>query len=159
MKHERPGRPHALAAALLLLAAPLAGCARTSAFEGVSFALAETPGEVSELARRASRGDKQAQLELGIRYEHGEGVPVNWRRAARLYEMAATTTGGASMMYVAPIRRGQVGRDRGTSVPVNLGPWAPGLNEARVRLDRLRERRRAERRGRSGLGTSAPGAI
>lgn len=127
-------------AAALISAAALAGCtAQPHRFAGISFNSADVAPEIRDLARRAAAGDKMAQLELGIRYEQGRGVPVNWRRAADLYEQAATTTGGSSIMVVPPIRR-----SAGTAVPVSLGPWSPGLPAARARLDALRERRRAE---------------
>jgi len=125
----------ALAAALLLLA----GCTRDG-FQGISFAPGAARADVQALARRAAAGDKIAQLELGIRFEEGRGVPMDWRRAERLYRMAAATTGGTRMVYIPPVRRGGTG----TVVPMSSGPLVPGLPDARARLEALRKRRAVE---------------
>ena len=37
----------------------------------------------------ADQGDASAQFILGLLYSHGEGVPQNYREAARLYRLAA----------------------------------------------------------------------
>jgi TPR repeat protein len=73
------------AAALLALAAPLtlAACAPTS-YAGISLKPGAADPELQSLARRAQGGDKHAQLELGIRYEEGRGVPANLDRASYL---------------------------------------------------------------------------
>lgn len=126
----------AAAAALLLLA----GCAPATSYQGISLRAGEGDPAVRLLALRAASGDKWAQLELGIRFEEGRGVPLDWRRAARLYRMAAAQSGGTTMIYVPPVRRGGTG----TVMPMSMGPVVPGLPEARARLEALRKRRASE---------------
>jgi hypothetical protein len=126
----------ALIAAALLVAA----CAPATRYQGVSLAAGGADPEIQSLASRAATGDKWAQLELGIRFEEGRGVPMDWRRAARLYRAASRTTGGTIMVYMPPVRRGGTG----SVMPVSTGPRMPGLPEARARLDALRKRRQAE---------------
>jgi hypothetical protein len=122
----------ALALALLLLSA----CAARTSFQGIPFSGGRDPA-LSALAARASGGDRHALLELGIRFEEGRGVPLDWDRAADLYGRAAASSGGTMMIYVPPTRPGGTG----TVMPVNSGPVIPGLPEARDRLDSLRKRR------------------
>lgn len=109
-------------------------------YQGISLAPAAAPAELQSLAQRARGGDKRAQLELGIRFEEGLGVPIDWGRAERLYRMAATASGGTTMIYVPPMRRGESGR----VMPLRSGPRIPGLPEAQLRLDALRKRREVE---------------
>jgi len=123
----------------LALALALAGCGAPSSFQGISLAAGTASTEVQALARRAVAGDKWAQLQLGIRFEEGNGVAVNWDRAARLYRMAAATTGGTIMVYVPPVTPGRSGR----VMPLSSGPRMTGLPQARERLEALRKRRRA----------------
>jgi hypothetical protein len=94
------------------------------------------------LARRAQSGDKQAQLELGIREEEGRGVPMDSELAERLYRMAATDSGGTAYVYLPPV--GKHGRGRVAAISRGSARW--GLADARVRLERLRSR--AAREGR-----------
>jgi hypothetical protein len=122
--------------ALLLLAS---ACGPRTSFQGIPFAGSADPA-LSALASRAAGGDRRALLELGIRFEEGRGVPMDWDRAAELYRRAAATTGGTTMVYVPPVRRGA----SGTVMPINTGPVVHGLPEARARLDALRKRRAAE---------------
>ena len=117
----------------------LLGCGAPSSFQGISFAPGAANAEVQTLAQRAAAGDKWAQLELGIRFEEGRGVPVDWSRAARLYRQAAASTGGTIMVYVPPVRPGGAGR----VMPISSGPRTAGLPQARARLEALRKRRRA----------------
>ena len=126
----------AVAAALLFVA----GCGPATSYQGISLRAGEGDPAVRALASRAASGDKWAQLELGIRFEEGRGVPMDWRRAARLYRMAAAQSGGTTMIYVPPVRRGGTG----SVMPMSLGPVVPGLAEARARLEALRKRRAAE---------------
>jgi hypothetical protein len=121
------------------LALALAGCGAPSSFQGIGFAAGAASTEIQTLAQRAAAGDKWAQLELGIRFEEGRGVPVSWDRAARLYRMAAETTGGTIMVYVPPVTPGRTGR----VMPLSSGPRMVGLAQARDRLEALRKRRRA----------------
>jgi hypothetical protein len=127
----------AFAAAALSCAA---GCAPATSFQGISLTSKSVSPELRNLAERAAGGDKRAQLELGIRFEEGRGVAPDWRRAERLYAMAAASSGGTMMIYVPPVRPG----GSGSVMPVNTGPAVPGLAEARERLHALRRRRAAE---------------
>src|SRR5690349_18970327 len=69
------------------------------------------PGtEVRELAQRAQAGDKQAQLDLGIAFEEGRGVPRDLGKARRLYRLAAADSGGRTWVYSPPVRTGERGR-------------------------------------------------
>ena len=124
-------RTAALAATLLggLL---LSGCA-TNSYAGISFASGAADVGLQALARRAKAGDKHAQLELGIRYEEGRGVPIDLGRAKTLYREAATDSGGTELVYVpASVKRG-----RAASVPINRGPRIVGLPEAQAKLQGL----------------------
>lgn len=112
------------AAAVLLLAAS-AGCTRLApdcARSGLS--------SFTVLECRASTGDKLAAFELGQRYELGDGVKRDPRRAAKLYKQAATFTSGTTYVYSPPVGKG----GRGTVIPVRTGPDRPGLAEAKYRL-------------------------
>lgn len=122
-----------------LAASLLAGCARAS-FAGIPFAPGAAAGELQRLARSAEAGDKAALLELGVRYEEGRGVPVDLPRAARLYGLAAASSGGTMFVYMPPVG----GARYGSVVPISSGPVVPGLPEARERLRALRERQRQE---------------
>jgi hypothetical protein len=125
--------------AALVSAAALVGCAtQPDRFAGIRFDSAAHPPEVRSLAERAAAGDKRAQLELGIRFEEGRGVPASRRRAERLYRMAASYSGGgAELEFFRPMRPG--GRSHVTKV--DGGRFVPGLPEARARLEALRQRR------------------
>ena len=129
----------AVAAAL-----PLTACTPSS-YRGIPFAAGAADPGLQALAQRARSGDKLAQLELGIRFEEGIGVPVDLGRAERLYRAAATASGGTIMVYVPGIR----GRP-GTVMPMSTGPRMPGLKEARNRLRALEARRAALRDGPQG---------
>lgn len=126
------------AAALSLALLLLAGCAARTSFQGNPFSGGRDPA-LSALASRAAGGDRHALLDLGIRFEEGRGVPLDWDRAADLYRSAAASSGGTMMIYVPPTRPGGTG----SVMPVNSGPVIPGLPEARDRLDALRKRREA----------------
>jgi hypothetical protein len=108
----------------------LAACAAPSSYMGISFAPGQVASDLQDLARRAQAGDKQAQLDLGLAYEGGLGVPVDLKRALELYGRAATTTGGTIYVYQSSAKRGGLGR----VVPVNLGAVQAGLVEAQSRL-------------------------
>lgn len=60
----------------------------------------EADPQVQALAERARGGDKQAQLDLGIRFEDGNGVPQDKARAMKLYRAAASNSGGAMWVYM-----------------------------------------------------------
>ena len=130
-------RSVARAASLLALPLALAACTAPTHYAGIDLrpesrnASGVSP-EVQALATRAQRGDKQAQLDLGIRYEEASGLPADPKRARQLYRMAAATTGGMIFVYQPPAKKG----GRGGVVPVNLGPVVLGLEAAKVRLKR-----------------------
>ena len=130
-----PIRATALAA---LLAASLAtaGCAAPTSYMGIALAPGAAEPAVQTLARSALTGDKHAQLALGIRYEEGDGVAPDPKRARKLYRAAATTTGGTIFVYVPPTRKG----GRGYVTPVNMAPTVLGLVEAKMRLAGVRLR-------------------
>lgn len=125
----------AAVAALLPLCGPVAlgGCAADSSHAGIPLAVGAADPELQALARRAQAGDKQAQLELGMRYEEGRGVAADLGRAAQLYRMAARATGGLAFYYSPP-----VGGGGGQTISVDRGSEQPGLPEAESRLARLK---------------------
>src|SRR5262245_25459788 len=45
--------------------------------------------EVGDLTSRAERGDKDAQFQLGVRFERGDGVPTDPAKAVAWYKKAA----------------------------------------------------------------------
>ncbi len=88
---------------------------------------------LQNLARRALRDqDPHAKLELGIRYEYGRGVPVNWYWAESLYKSASRSWGGSTWSMAAGGRM--------TFMP---GYRRKGLPEAKDRLGALRAKRAA----------------
>jgi hypothetical protein len=124
----------AAAAALSLAFAALfvGGCAARS-YMGIPFAAGAADPEVQALARRAQAGDKQAQLQLGIRYEEGRGAPRDLGRAERLYRLAGTDSAGTVYVYTPPAGR----HGQGRVMPLTTGPRQAALNEARERLAAL----------------------
>ncbi len=120
-------RRRGAAAALLLLGAlalqacvaRLPGCGAEAAMDALS-----------SLRCGAARGDKQAQLELGILYEEGRGVERSPRKAARLYQAAGSASGGTVYVYSPPVG----GEKSGRVIPINAGPRQAGLAEAQYRL-------------------------
>ena len=123
---------------LLLSTVLLAGCLTrapcpvtgTSA-GGTGFALTDAPADA--LQCHAARGDKPAQLELGIRYDEGRGLAADPVRAASLYAAAAAFTSGLTFIYMPP-----VGASPGQTVPYRTGPDQNGLPDAMYRLALLR---------------------
>jgi len=85
---------------------------------------------LSTLASKAQGGDKQAQLELGIRFEEGNGVARDMDNARKLYAKAAADSGGTIWIYSPPVGNGTSGR----VIPVDTGPKRTGLAEAKRRL-------------------------
>ena len=126
--------------ALLLLCASVAqaACARTS-YAGISFAPGAADPQLQALARRAQAGEKQAQLELGVRYEEGRGLPIDVARALRLYRLAASPSVGTIYVH-AP----GTGSREGGLISVRRGIPQAGLREA---ADRLRALSRAKPAG------------
>jgi hypothetical protein len=113
------------AAALAVVGASLGGCA-TPSYAGVSLAPGAADPEVQALARRAQAGDKQAQLELGMRYEEARGLPRDLERAKSLYAAAATSSTQSRLAYVPAAGPG----GRPMTVPISSGAAEPGLPEA-----------------------------
>gem|GEM_PF-3809979 len=128
-----------LAFGLAMGALALGGCA-TGSYAGIPLAPGEAQADIEQLARRAQSGDKQAQLELGIRYEQGQGVAADLERAKMLYETAAGSSGGTHLAY-SPGSRGGPGQ----WIPMNSGRESPGLPEAYLRLLAL-DQSKGERR-------------
>lgn len=102
---------------------------------GIPLVAGRANPELQQLANRAQAGNKHAQLELGIRFEEGRGVPVDIKRAMGLYRMAASDIGGAVWVYFPPVGNGTKGR----GVPVETGRRQAGLREAKRRLEALGE--------------------
>ena len=120
----------------LLLAGGLAltGCAAPTSYAGISLVPGATDPELQRLAQMARSGDKQAQLELGIRFEEGLGVERNIGKARKQYRQAASDSGGVIWVYQPPVKKGGSGR----VMPVNFGARQKGLVEAARRLDALK---------------------
>jgi hypothetical protein len=133
LKGEPFGELRAASVALLLLGLSLGLTACASRSERISLGAEAADSELQTLARRAEAGDKRAQLELGIRFEEGRGLPVDRERAAFFYRLAARATGGTKWTH-APDVKGV----KGSPQRVYLGPRQPGLPEAKERLERLR---------------------
>ena len=120
------------------LALLAAACAAPTNHYGIALAPGAASPELQDLARGAAAGDKYAQLDLGIRYEEGNGVPRNLKRARRLYRLAATPSGGTQYVYTPPVRKG----GKGMVTPMNMGPRVEGLEEAKRRLRAMRKGKR-----------------
>jgi len=120
----------------LLAAALLLSACTNNAYMGIPLTEGVGDPTLRSLAQRASAGDKQAQLDLGIRYEEGRGVEPNVAKAKRLYHLASSESGGAMWVYSPPVGNGT----KGQVIPVNRGPRLVGLVEAKVKLDALREK-------------------
>ena len=123
----------------MLLGAGLAACATTGSpgsYMGIDLTspapASSVAAELKSLARRAQAGDKHAQLELGIRFEEGNGVERDLKRAKGLYRAAATDSGGTIWVYSPP-----VGNSPGRTIPINKGPKQLGLAKAKERLEGL----------------------
>ncbi|TFI56527.1 sel1 repeat family protein [Sphingomonas parva] len=119
----------------LLSSAALTACAASS-YAGIPLRPGGADAALQDLARRAQSGDKQAQLDLGIRYEEGRGVPVDLKRARRLYAAAATTSGGTQLSHFPATPKTPA-----AAVPIDTGPRQDGLSAARARLAALDARR------------------
>ncbi|HEY0029048.1 MAG TPA: hypothetical protein VGC35_14380 [Allosphingosinicella sp.] len=117
----------AIAGAILL-----GGCAASSSYAGISFKPGAAEPALEQLARRARAGDKQAQLELGVRYEEGTGVARDLKRARDLYFDAATRRSKRQTAVYLPRKGG------GGSVKLFPGDLEfSGNEEALLRWQRL----------------------
>jgi hypothetical protein len=108
------------AAIAIVLSISLGGCVTTKPCPA---------GGLDALTCQAGRGDKSAQLRLGIAYETGDGVPLDLARAARFYRAAAAPVSGTTFVY-SPA----VGQAPGQVIPIRTGADLPGLAEAQYRL-------------------------
>lgn len=120
--------------ALLLLSA----CTAPSSWMGIALDPGYGGSEINLLAARARQGDKLAQLDLGKRFEAGDGLTADEKRARQLYRLAATDSGGTIFVYSPPVGK----HGKGQVIPVNLGPRVAGLAEAKDRLRALKARSR-----------------
>ena len=118
-----------MVAALMLL---LSACV-SSSYMGIPLAVGKADPAIQELAVRAQGGDKQAQLDLGIRFEEGNGVPANLSRAKSLYRLAASDSGRAAWVYVPSPGNGA----KAQVMSIDRGPRKLGLDEAKRRLETL----------------------
>jgi TPR repeat protein len=144
-RDARMGRLRAARRLSLRLAASLgavgvvAGCnTAPDRYQGISLSADNADEGLRTLARRAAAGDKRAQLALGMRFETGDGVPVDLDRAERLYRLAAATSGDVEDVYFPSVRMKTPGQ-----VLPRYEPPRFGLPEAQARLEALRQRRRA----------------
>jgi hypothetical protein len=77
-----------------------AACSYPTKYAGIDLTPGAADPQIQSLASRAKAGSKHAQLELGIRYEEGDGVPVDLEQARKLYEQAASDTQLQQTIYV-----------------------------------------------------------
>jgi TPR repeat protein len=101
---------------VLALAVLVAGCA-SNRYMGIPLEVGATDLAVQRLAARASTGDKQAQLDLGIRLFRGEGMNTDEGRACKLFRMAASETPGQLWIYTPSPGGGAQGRVISLRVP------------------------------------------
>ena len=88
------------------------------------------PMHVAHLRCHAELGVQSAEIELARRYETGNGVPLDFARAATLYRRAAADIPRTTPLYSPPVRPGGSGR-----VILVQNPNArTGSAEARYRL-------------------------
>lgn len=119
--------------ALFALAALSSGCA-SSQYMGISLRPGAADPALQMLATRASVGNKQAQLDLGVRLFHGNGVTSDARRACRLFRMAATETPDRLWVYTPSPGGGAPAR----VLPISNKAPASGLTAVRHWLDRCK---------------------
>ncbi|MEO0870714.1 MAG: hypothetical protein AAFY19_01965 [Pseudomonadota bacterium] len=103
-----------------------------SSKEGASIEAAQ----IQEIARRASRGDKEAQLELAIRFEEGDGVEKDIKSALDLLRQAAQESQISSTIFIP-----DGGAVRAERVFAGI---RPGNQQAQQRLKRLESSARIE---------------
>ena len=133
MREERSSSGSRRGLRLVALALVLAGCGMPTHYAGIPLARGKADPDLQLLAWRGLADDNAAQLELGIRFEEGNGVPVDLARARNLYRLAGNASGG-SVNVCTP-----AGRDGVNCALVDLGPPPPGLPEARRRYRALAE--------------------
>lgn len=113
------------AVAALLLACSSSG----QTYAGIDMRQGAAPQDVQDLAARAKAGDKEAQFDLGERYETGNGVLKDMRLAKTLF-LAAAQDVGDLLAYSPP-----VGRSPARIITLK-SQRAPGLDKAKQKLSR-----------------------
>lgn len=103
----------------------LAGCAHRQ-----TASCGNNSDPLAGLQCRAWSGEKLAQLELGRRFETGDGVAVDLKQAAHFYRVAAQDISGTTYVYSPPVGK----RGRSMVLPLRTGIDQPGLAEAKYRL-------------------------
>ena len=116
----------------LFLPLAMSGCV-SSSYMGIGFAPVSADPALQQLAQLARAGDKQAQLDLGKRFEGGNGVPEDKRLAVRLYRQAASDSGGVVWIYAPSPGGGAPAR----VIQVDKGPRQAGLLEASKKVRML----------------------
>ncbi|WP_443028822.1 MULTISPECIES: hypothetical protein [unclassified Sphingopyxis] len=122
---------------ILILPVLLSSCAHRETCGSISD---YRSASVSDLTCHASSGNKLAQLELGIRYEYGDGVPRDLSHAEKLYVQAARSDRNGRYVYSPPVGNERYGR----AIPAGESTNSPGLSEARERLLQLRSLRKSD---------------
>jgi len=117
--------------ALLAAALLLSGCA-SQQYMGVSLKPGGADPAVQALAARASTGDKQAQLDLGIRFLNGQGITADERRACDLFRLSSSDTRGQLWIYTPSPGGGAPAQ----VLPVQNATPTAGLPVARAWLER-----------------------
>jgi TPR repeat protein len=84
---------------------------------------------LDELEKRAACGDKQAALQLGLRYDEGRDIKPDLKKAVRYYAQAAADEGKRTAFYSPPI-----GKEKNGMIEFDSQPAQPGYPEAMVRL-------------------------
>ena len=110
--------------------------------------------EIASLMQSSCEGNHRSSLSLGLRYEKGQGVPLDPARARQYYKRAATPRSGTTYIYVPA-----AGKVAGYTMPINTGPDLPGLAEAQYRLALMYQRglggKRNQRKARKWLERAA----
>jgi len=96
----------------ILAAGPalLLGGGANYSYMGIPLARGTVRPELQQLANLARTGDKQARLNLGIRFEERRGMPVNVSISKKLYRSPATDSGGTLWICSPPVGNRASGR-------------------------------------------------
>lgn len=123
----------------------LAGCTSSKSYMGIDLAAKPVSApqlSIQTLAILSRAGDKQAQLELGIRFEAAcarspsaieellqTNLPCDLKRAEKLYRQATTNSGGTIWVYSPPpwARAVRVGPSRLMAGQCEWGWLKPGV--------------------------------
>src|SRR6056297_1699268 len=68
---------------------------------------------ISELMEKAEQGDEDAQVNLGIMYKYGQGVPKNYSKAVKFLSLAAKRGEAKAQFHIGTLY------DFGRGVPKN----------------------------------------